>query len=245
MALDRNQLVNRINRALDLPMAFLSLVMLGLVLTDLLVEAPPEARGWLNHLNWAIWGVFAAEFAFKFAVAPDKRVYMRTHWFDAVVVIVPMFRVVRALRILRVTRAFPLFRLAAFMGMGLRGTRRFIGHYRLGYLLTLSCLVTIAGAAGMFLIERDVPGTRFVTFGDSLWWSAALMTTIGSDLNPQTGFGRMLALVLMFYAMIVFVYVISALSNELLRTHGPKAPTAERGVSEMDGDADADGSTDA
>ncbi|MFN3429726.1 MAG: ion transporter [Candidatus Sericytochromatia bacterium] len=242
MALDRNQLVNRINRALDLPMAFLSLVMLGLVLTDLLVEVPPEVGYWLNHLNWAIWGAFAAEFVFKLVVATDKRQYVRTHWFDAVVVIVPMFRVVRALRILRVTRAFPLFRLAAFMGMGLRGTRRFFGHYRLGYLLTLSCVVTVAGAAGVFLLERHVPDTRFVTFGDSLWWSAALMTTIGSDLNPQTGFGRLLALVMMFYAMIVFVYVISALSNELLRSGGPKVPSTEQGLAEMDGEqADATG----
>lgn len=236
MAVDRSQLVNRVNRALDVPMAFLSLVMLGLVLTDLLVQVPPDARAWLNQLNWAIWGVFALEFAFKFAVAPNKRAYMRIHWFDALVVIVPMFRVVRALRILRVTRAFPLFRLAAFMGMGLRGTRRFFRHYRLGYLLVLSCLVMVAGAAGAYLLERDVPHTRFVTFGDSLWWSAALMTTIGSDLNPQTGLGRLLAVAMMFYAMVVFVYVISALSNELLRGRGPSAPTAQQSVAEMEGD---------
>jgi voltage-gated potassium channel len=235
MGLDRNQLVNRINRALDVPMAVLSVVMLGLVLTDLLVHVPPEARGWLNRLNWAIWGVFALEFALKFALAPGKRAYMRIHWFDALVVIVPMFRVVRALRVLRVTRAFPLFRFAAFIGMGLRGTRRFFRHYWLGYLLALSCLVMVAGAAAAYMLERDVPGTRFVTYGDALWWSAALLTTIGSDLNPHTGLGRLLAVAMMGYAMVVVVYVISALSNELLHRGGPRAPTVQEGVAEMEG----------
>lgn len=236
--MDRGELVNRVNRALDLPLAVLSLVMLGLVLTDLLVEVPPEGRVWLERVNWIIWAVFAAEFAAKWLIAPHKRRYLSTHWFDALVVIVPMFRVVRALRILRVTRAFPLFRLAAFMGMGLRGTRAFVAHYRLGYLLAISALVTVAGAAAMLLLERDVPGTRFVTFGDALWWSAALMTTIGSDLNPQTGLGRLVAFVEMLFAMVVFVYVIGALSSELLHKRGgTRQPTVQQGIAELEGEA--------
>lgn len=235
--MDRGELVNRVNRALDLPLALLSLVMLGLVLTDLLVEVPPAGRAWLARANWIIWAVFALEFLAKLLIAPERRQYLRTHWFDALVVIVPMFRVVRALRVLRVTRAFPLFRLAAFMGMGLRGTRAFVAHYQLGYLLVLSGLVTVGGAAVMFLLERDVPGTRFHTFGDALWWSAALMTTIGSDLNPRTGLGRLVAFVEMLFAMVVFVYVVGALSSELLhKRHGPREPTVQQGVEELEGE---------
>lgn len=235
--MERSELVNRVNRVMDLPLALLSLVMLGLVLTDLLVEVSPAERVWLERANWVIWGVFALEFAAKFVIAPNRRRYMRTHWFDALVVIVPMFRVVRALRILRVTRAFPLFRLAAFVGMGLRGTRTFFAHYRMGYLLALSALVTVGGAVVVLLLEREAPGTRFVTFGDALWWSAALMTTIGSDLNPHTGPGRLVAFLEMIYAMVVFVYVIGALSSELLRKRaGIREPTVRQGIEELEGE---------
>ena len=168
---------------------------------------------------------------------------MRTHWFDALVVIVPMFRVVRALRILRVTRAFPLFRLAAFMGMGLRGTRAFLVHYRIGYLLALTALVTVGAATGMLLLERDEPGTHFVSYGDALWWSAALMTTVGSDLNPQTGPGRVLAVGIMLYAQSVFVYLIGALSSELLHKRVPAKPTAQQGMAELEGEAERPAAT--
>lgn len=234
--MDRAALVNRVNRALDLPMALLSLVMLALVLVDLLAELTPEARLWLERANWAIWSVFALEFVFKLGLSPDKRTYMRTHWFDALVVIVPMFRVLRALRILRVTKAFPLFRLAAFVGMGLRGTRTFMIHYRIGYLLALTGLVTLGAAVGALLLERGEPHTRFVTFGDALWWSAALMTTVGSDLNPQTALGRTLAVGIMLYAQLVFVYLIGALSSELLHKRRPAEPTAQQGLVELEGE---------
>ena len=119
--MERDRLVNRINRRLDLPLAFLSLVMLGMILVDLLADVPPETRFWLERLNWGLWSIFAVEYLVKLVVAESARAYMRDHWFDALVLIVPTFRVLRAMRLLRVTRAFPAFRLAAFMGMGLRG----------------------------------------------------------------------------------------------------------------------------
>jgi voltage-gated potassium channel len=238
---DRNQLVNRINRQLDLPLALLSLVMLVLVLVDLLVEVPAGTRVWLERVNWALWSVFAIEYLVKLSVSEGKREYLRSHWFDALVLVVPTFRVVRALRILRVAKAFPLFRLAAFMGMGVRGVASFFARYQLGYLLALTTLVTLGCAAAVFLLERDLPGTRFVTFGDSLWWSAALMTTVASDLNPQTAWGRVIAVAEMVYSMAIFVYLMGAVANDLLRTKTPEptTPTVQRGVKELEGKAPA------
>ena len=235
--MDRAQWVNRINRALDLPLALLSLVMLGLVLVDLMVQLTPAQAAVVDRANWAIWWVFALEFLLKLGLSPDRRRYLRTHWFDALVVIVPMFRVVRALRILRVTKAFPLFRLVSFVGMGLRGTELFVKRHRLGYLGAVTALVVVGGAVGAYLLERHVPGTRFQSFGDALWWSSALMSTIGSDLNPETGLGRLLAVGMMFYAQLVVVYLIGALAGDLLR--GPRktpAPTVEQGIEEVEGE---------
>lgn len=232
-----DRLVNRINRRLDLPLAVLSLVMLVLVLIDLLVEMPPDAHVWLERVNWALWCVFAVEFVVKLAVAKSPREYLRNHWFDAVVLVVPTFRVVRALRILHVTKAFPLFRLAAFMGIGLRGIADFFRRYQIGYLLALTAMVVVGCAAAVFLCERGVPGTHFLSFADSLWWSAALMTTVASDLNPQTAWGRVIAVAEMMYSMTIFVYLVGAVSSDLLhnRKAQPEKPTVQRGVKEMEG----------
>ena len=54
MALDRNQLVNRINRALDLPMAFLSLVMLGRGAAGSSRLAQPAELGHLGRLRGGV-----------------------------------------------------------------------------------------------------------------------------------------------------------------------------------------------
>jgi voltage-gated potassium channel len=232
--MDRDRRVDRINRALDLPLAVLALVMLTLVLIDLFATVPPETRLWLERANWACWAVFALEYAVKLVVSERPRDYVRRHWFDALVLIVPMFRVVRALRALQVIKAFPTFRLAAFMGMGLRGSARFFRKYQLGYLTALTAIVTLGCAALVYGLERDVPGTRFTDIGASLWWSAALMTTIASDMNPQTAWGRVVAVLEMGYAMVVFVYVVGAVSAELL--HPPQAPTVDEGLKEMDGE---------
>ena len=46
-----------------------------------------------------------------------------------------------------------------------------------------------------FLLEAGAPGARIQDFGDALWWSAALVTTIGSELYPVTAAGRVLTFV--------------------------------------------------
>lgn len=235
--MDRNALVSRINRTLDLPLAVLSLVMLGLVLADLSFELTAAQALWLDRANWAIWSVFALEFVLKLGLSTNKRHYLKTHWFDALVVIVPMFRVLRALRALRVAKAFPLFRLVAFAGVSLRGVGHFFRRHRLGYLGALTGIVIVVTAVAEYLLERQMPGTGFRTFGDALYWSAALMTTVGAGWDPQTPLGRVIAVAVMMYSVSVFAFLVSALASDLF-ARGPSpapAPTAEEGAQEMDG----------
>ena len=57
----------------------------------------------------------------------------------------------------------------------------------------LSVLVTLAGAAGMYAFEGP---ERIGRYPDALWWTAMMMTRMGSETWPQTGEGRILCLVL-------------------------------------------------
>ena len=52
--------------------------------------------------------------------------------------------------------------------------------------------MTIGGAAGMFAFEKDVPGGGFDSFTTALWWTAMMITTIGSEYWPKSadGVGR-------------------------------------------------------
>ena len=66
------------------------------------------------------------------------------------------------------------------------------------------------GAAGMFSLEAHAATTGtmgFADYGDALWWTAMLMTTIGSAYWPLTAPGRVLAFMLSVYSLGVFGYL--------------------------------------
>jgi voltage-gated potassium channel len=94
------------------------------------------------------------------------------------------------------------------------------------YVAALTLLVTFAGAAGMYAFENDVPN-GIHSYGESLWWTAMIMTTLGSQYWPQTLEGRILCVVLALYAFGVFGYVTATLATFFV---GRDADSAEAGI---------------
>jgi voltage-gated potassium channel len=82
-----------------------------------------------------------------------------------------------------------------------------------GYVLALTLVVTFVGAAGMYALERDAPGGGFDGYGAALWWTAMVITTMGSEYWPKTTDGRVLCLFLALYAFAVFGYVTATLAT--------------------------------
>jgi voltage-gated potassium channel len=83
-----------------------------------------------------------------------------------------------------------------------------------GYVALLTLIVTLVGAAGMYAFENTGPtGPRLANYGEALWWTAMIMTTLGSDYWPHTGAGRVLCVFLSFYSLAVLGYITAALST--------------------------------
>ena len=212
---ERWKLTARLVRALEGPMLVLSAVWSVL----LVIEFTRGLSPWLQRLSDLIWLAFIAQFAVEFVAAPSKRLYVRKRWITAVSLALPAFRLVRLVRIARVARlarAGRGVRLARLLGAINRGMRSLaIGFRRrgLGYLILLTLLVTVTGAAGMYRFELDAPGgPGFSDYGTALWWTAMLLTTMGSDYWPRTPEGRILCLLLAVYAFAVFGYVTAAIA---------------------------------
>lgn len=87
-----------------------------------------------------------------------------------------------------------------------------MGRRGLGYVIALTLVVALAGAAAMFAFERQAPA-GFPSYGAALWWTAMIMTTLGSDYWPQTPEGRILTFLLSLYAFAVFGYVTASLAT--------------------------------
>jgi voltage-gated potassium channel len=209
---ERWKLTARIVRALEVPMLVLS----GVWLVLLTVEFTRGLSPGLRTLSDAIWAAFVVQFAVEFLIAPSKRVYLRKRWITALSLALPAFRLLRAVRILRVARAargLRLARLLAGLNRGMRTTARGFRGRGIGYLVALTLMVAVTGAAGMYRFELDAPnGPGFESYGTALWWTAMLLTTMGSEAWPQTSEGRFLCLVLAIYAFAVFGYVTAAIA---------------------------------
>lgn len=64
----------------------------------------------------------------------------------------------------------------------------------------------------MYAFENESPGGPG-SYGESLWWTAMIMTTMGSQYWPLTVEGRVLCVILALYAFGVFGYVTAALAT--------------------------------
>lgn len=212
---ERRELLERVASFLEGPMNVLGVVWLALVIADLTVGLSPL----LTALNYTIWGLFVLQFAVEFLIAPAKLVYLRRSWLTALALLLPALRVVRvvralrALRLLRLTRGARVVRVVSTVNRGMRMLGRVMGRRGLGYVVALTLLVNVLGAAGIYALERDAPGSQVATFGAALWWTAMTLTTMGSDYFPLSGEGRLLCLLLAIYGFAVFGYVTASIAS--------------------------------
>lgn len=210
---ERHALLEQLEDYLEMPMVVLGLVWLALLIIEFVgqLSAPLELLGTL------IWIIFLLDFALKFTLAPHKITYLKTNWLPALALVVPalrVFRIVRAVRVLRLaraTRGLRLFRLVSSLNRGMKALGRTMGRRGFGYVVVLTLVVTGAGAAGMYAFESEHSG--FQTYGEALWWTAMLMTTLGSQEWPQSEEGRLLCFLLALYAFTVFGYVTATLAT--------------------------------
>ena len=212
---ERWKLTAHLVRALEGPMLLLSVVWSLLLVLDFTRGLSPTLQ-WLHD---AIWLTFIAQFAVEFVAAPSKRVYLRKQWVTALSLALPAFRLLRVVRIARVarfaqvTRGARLARLLGAMNRGMRTLSLGFRQRGIGYLVVLTLLVAVTGAAGMYRFEMDAPGgPGFPDYGSALWWTAMLLTTMGSDYWPRTPEGRVLCLLIAIYAFAVFGYVTAAIA---------------------------------
>jgi len=213
---ERRELLARLEDWLEAPMLVLGFVWLALLVLEFTRGLPPP----LETAGTVIWVVFILDFALKFALAPDKTDFLKANWLTALALAVPalrlfrVFRVARLLRAARTARGLRLFRVVSSLNRGMRALGATMRRRGFGYVVALTAIVALSGAAGMYAFEREAAGGRgFDTYGEALWWTAMVMTTMGSDYFPQTGEGRLLCLLLAVYAFAVFGYVTATLAT--------------------------------
>ena len=212
---ERQQLLDQVSDALDKPMIALAFVWLGLVIVELVGYRGPL----LDALNYTIWTIFILHFLFEFVIAPSKGDYLRRNWLTAIALVVPALRLVRIarlatlLRASRAARGLRLLKVVSTVNRSIRALGRTLRRRGITYVVAIVALVTLLGAAGMYAFEGPGEGGGLANYGEALWWTAMLMTTLGSDYWPRTAEGRILTWLLALFAFAVFGYITATLAS--------------------------------
>jgi voltage-gated potassium channel len=228
---ERWRVLDQLDDWLRVPMIVLSLAWLAIVI----VELTHGASRLLEIFGTAIWVIFILEFALRITIAPNRLRFLKSNWLTVIALAVPALRLFRALRLLRAARALRGIRLVRIVGTANRSMKTLkstLHRRRFGYVVGLTALVILLGAAGMLSFEpADEVAGGFTSYGDALWWTAMMVSTIGSAFWPLTVEGRLLCFLLSLYGLAVFGYITASFASFFVGRDAEEAagPVAGRG----------------
>ncbi|MES9507403.1 potassium channel family protein [Streptomyces sp. NPDC000609] len=173
------------------------------------VLAPEDAGPWRDlalALVGATWLVFAVDYAVRLRLSGLGHRFVRVHWLDTVVLLLPLLRPLRLIRV--------------YTAVQRRRERPRLSLYArvISYAGATALLLGFSAALAVFHQEHRAPDATIRTFGDALWWACATLTTVGyGDAVPVTAGGRVVATGLMVCGLGLLGAVTGSFSSWLLQ----------------------------
>lgn len=186
-------------RRTEWPLAGVALAFLAAYAYPILdPDAPAALVRVCRVVTWTAWAVFVVDYLVRLRIAEDRRGFVRGHLFDLAVIVLPLLRPLRLLR---------LVTLLKMLNRSARGKLR--GQIAV-YVTGATLLILLVGSLAVLDAERGARGATITSYPDALWWTVVTVTTVGyGDHFPVTTAGRLVALGLMV-AGIALVGVVTA-----------------------------------
>ncbi|MBA4143817.1 MAG: ion transporter [Nitrosospira sp.] len=240
IATERQTLLQMLQDWLEIPMLVLAFIWLALLVIEVVWGLNPL----LESIGYIIWAVFILDFALELWLAPRKLDYLKKNWLGGIALLAPALRIFRVVKLLRLTRVarigsmargMRLLRVLSSINRGMRALAATMSRRGFGYVFLLTLIVTLAGAAGMYAFENNnTDGRSLATYGAALWWTAMIMTTMGSEYWPQTAEGRVLCFFLALYSFAMFGYVTATLATFFIGRDAENAEAELAGAGSVD-----------
>jgi voltage-gated potassium channel len=212
---ERYEILQQLEEWLETPMLVLSFVWTALLIVEFVWGLSPL----LNAVSRTIWIVFILDFTLRLLLAPQKLNYLKHNWLTALALLLPALWIFRGVRILRVfgtvrgVQGVQLVRVLARINRGMKTLSKSVSRRGFGYVVALTLLVILIGAAGMYKFEQNITGSTLTNYGNAIWWTAMVLTTMGSDYFPKTPEGRVLCFLLAVYGFAVFGYLTATIAT--------------------------------
>ena len=210
----------------DWPLTGLAFAFLGLYAWQVLDTAlTPAAYDALDVALTVIWLLLGADYVVRLTLARRKRRFVRRHLLDLVVLLLPMFRPLRALRVLTALRV---------LNRQLRGDFR--GRVGL-YVGATVGLVGFVAALAVLEAERDAPDASITSFGEAVWWTITTISTVGyGDRYPVTTEGRIVAATLMIAGIALLGVVTASIATVFVENVRRAGEQLSEDVEEVEAD---------
>ncbi|WP_299541042.1 potassium channel family protein [uncultured Streptomyces sp.] len=173
------------------------------------VLTPHDAEPWHGlalALVAATWLLFALDYAVRLRLSGLGHRFVRVHWLDTVVLVLPLLRPLRLLKV--------------YTAVQKRRDRPRLSLYArvMSYAGVTALLLGFSAALAVYHQERGAPGASIRTFGDAVWWACETLTTVGyGDAVPVTPAGRVVAAFLMACGLALLGAVTGSFSSWLLQ----------------------------
>jgi voltage-gated potassium channel len=176
----------------EVPMTVLALLWLPVIVVPAVTHVSAGVEHTLDAVDYLVWAAFVAEYLIRFYLAPSRWRFFRANLVDLIIIAVPVFRPLRALRLLRLART------GLTLAEVLDRARSLLTHRGLHFVLLSVLAIILVGAALELGFENHARGSNIHSYGDALWWAIVTVTTVGyGDKYPVTAAGRGVAVVLM------------------------------------------------
>lgn len=211
---ERERLLRQVEAIADPIMVALGLVFLGLLLLQVSsVPLTGDERSFVDRADDVIYGAFVVDFLARLLIVPDRLSFLKSNWLLALSLVLPALRPLKLVRMAPMLGSLHVSQVVGGANRALTSLRLMLRGRAFLYLSMITTVVVLVGAGVVMQLDAGHPGTPFTSFGDALWWSATLITTVNSSDDPVSAWGRVVAFLMRIYAVGVFGYLTASIAS--------------------------------
>lgn len=197
--------------------AILSFIAIAITIFSLSKE-----NGLLNYpmlygIDTIIIIIFNIDYWGGLSLSEDKKKYFKENIFD-LISIIPInqglmlfrgFKLIKLIKVINLFKFVQIVRITSFLAILNNSMKKFLRINGFIYALIFTICTIGIGSTFIYILEK---GKTIETYFDALWWTFVTTTTVGyGDISPQSGGGRIVAVIL----MIVGIGFISMLTGSI------------------------------